>query len=57
MDSHPGITVTHESVSGTGAATYPDVIKTGMAAGSPPDLFFNWGGSLSAPLLTYRLWM
>jgi raffinose/stachyose/melibiose transport system substrate-binding protein len=51
MDSHPGITVTHESVAGTGAATYPDVIKTGMAAGSPPDLFFNWGGSLSAPFI------
>jgi raffinose/stachyose/melibiose transport system substrate-binding protein len=51
MDSHPGIEISHESVAGTGAATYPDVIKTGMAAGSPPDLFFNWGGSQSAPFI------
>ena len=50
-DSHPGVEISHETVAGTGAATYPDVIKTGMAAGSPPDLFFNWGGSLSAPFI------
>ena len=51
MDTHPGVEVAHETVAGTGAATYPDVIKTGMAAGSPPDVFFMWGGSLAAPFI------
>ena len=51
QDTHPGIEISHETVAGTGAATYPDVIKTGMAGGSPPDLFFMWGGSLAAPFI------
>ena len=51
QDTHPGIEISHETVAGTGAATYPDVIRTGMAGGYPPDLFFMWGGSLAAPFI------
>ncbi len=49
--SHPNVQVTQETVPGTGAATYPDKIKTGMAAGDPPDVFFMWGGSIAAPFI------
>ena len=48
---HPNIQITQETVAGTGAATYPDVLKTGMAGGNPPDMFFMWGGSLAAPFI------
>jgi raffinose/stachyose/melibiose transport system substrate-binding protein len=48
---HPNITVLSESTAGSGAAVYPDVLKTSMASGSPPDLFFMWGGSISQPFI------
>lgn len=51
QQSHQSVQIEHQTVPGTGAATYPDVIKTGMAAGSPPDLFFMWGGSIAAPFI------
>jgi len=51
LAARPGVEIAHETVAGTGAATYPDVIKTGMAAGSPPDVFFMWGGSVAAPFI------
>lgn len=49
--SHPNITISSETVAGTGAATYPDVLRTGMAGGDPPDLFYMWGGSIAAPFV------
>lgn len=49
--SHPNIVISSETVAGTGAATYPDVLKTGMAGGEPPDLFYMWGGSVAAPFI------
>jgi raffinose/stachyose/melibiose transport system substrate-binding protein len=49
--SHPNITFSSETVAGTGAATYPDVLRTGMAGGDPPDLFYMWGGSIAAPFV------
>ncbi len=48
---YPNIEVSSESTSGSGAAVYPDVLKTSMASGSPPDLFFMWGGSISQPFI------
>ena len=49
--AHPNINVESESTSGSGAAVYPDVLKTSMASGSPPDLFFMWGGSIAEPFI------
>ncbi len=49
--AHPDITVTSETVAGTGAATYPDVLRTSIAGGDPPDLFYMWGGSIAAPFI------
>jgi raffinose/stachyose/melibiose transport system substrate-binding protein len=48
---YPNITVSSESTAGSGAAVYPDVLKTSMASGSPPDLFFMWGGSIAQPFI------
>jgi raffinose/stachyose/melibiose transport system substrate-binding protein len=48
---YPNIRVVSESTAGSGAAVYPDVLKTSMAAGSPPDLFFMWGGSIAQPFI------
>ena len=50
-ESHPNIEFSSDTVAGTGAATYPDVLRTGMAGGDPPDLFYMWGGSIAAPFV------
>lgn len=49
--AHPNIEVSSESTAGSGAAIYPDVLKTSMASGSPPDVFFMWGGSQMEPFI------
>lgn len=49
--SHPNITVKLETVAGSGAAIYPDVLRTSMAAGDPPDVYFMWGGEISGPFV------
>lgn len=49
--AHPDITINSETVAGTGAATYPDVLRTSIAGGDPPDLFYMWGGSIAAPFI------
>jgi raffinose/stachyose/melibiose transport system substrate-binding protein len=51
MDAHPNIEVAVESTAGSGAAIYPDVLKTSMASGDPPDLFFMWGGEVAGPFI------
>lgn len=51
QEAHPNIEVVIESTAGSGAAVYPDVLKTSMASGSPPDLFFMWGGSIAQPFI------
>jgi len=48
---YPNIEVVSESTAGSGAAIYPDVLKTSMASGSPPDVFFMWGGSQAEPFV------
>lgn len=48
---HPNIDVISESTAGSGAAVYPDVLKTSMASGNPADLFFMWGGSIARPFI------
>jgi raffinose/stachyose/melibiose transport system substrate-binding protein len=49
--ANPGINVNIEILPGTGAATYPDVLRTGMASGDPPDLFWMWGGTVALPFV------
>lgn len=49
--THPDMNVKLETVAGSGAAIYPDVLRTSMAAGDPPDVFFMWGGSISGPFI------
>src|SRR4051794_36648801 len=48
---YPNIKISSESTAGSGAAVYPDVLKTSMASGNPPDLFFMWGGSVAQPFI------
>ncbi len=49
--SHPGITITQNTVAGTGAATFPNQLRTDIAGGRAPDLFTMWGGTLSGPFI------
>jgi len=51
MAAHPDIEVKSESVAGSGAAVYPDVLRTSMASGDPADVFFLWGGSIAKPFI------
>lgn len=44
---NPEVKISHETVPGTGAASYTEVLQTGMASGTGPDVFFNWGGELA----------
>jgi len=46
-----GVTILSESIAGSGAAVYPDVLRTSIASGSPPDVFFMWGGTIAQPLI------
>jgi len=48
---YPNIEISSESTAGSGAAVYPDVLKTSMASGSPPDVFFLWGGTIAEPFI------
>jgi raffinose/stachyose/melibiose transport system substrate-binding protein len=49
--ANPNVTIKMTTVAGTGAATYPNVLRTSIAGGKAPDLFFMWGGSLAAPFI------
>lgn len=50
-EANPNIDVVIENTAGSGAAVYPDVLRTSMASGDPPDVFFLWGGTISAPFV------
>jgi raffinose/stachyose/melibiose transport system substrate-binding protein len=50
-EANPTIRITSETVAGSGAAIYPDVLRTSIAGGDPPDLFYMWGGSIAAPFV------
>jgi raffinose/stachyose/melibiose transport system substrate-binding protein len=49
--ANPNIDIKLESVAGSGAAVYPDVLRTSIASGDPPDLFWMWGGSIASPFI------
>ena len=48
---HPDLKIELETVAGSGAAVYPDVLRTSMASGDPADVFFMWGGSIAEPFI------
>lgn len=48
---NPQVDVDLETVAGSGAAIYPDVLRTSIAAGDPPDVFFMWGGEIAGPFI------
>ena len=48
---YPHIQIVHETVAGSGAALYPDALKTALLSGDPPDLFLNWAGTLALPYI------
>jgi len=50
-ETHPNITVKHEVSAGSGAATYQEVLKTGLNSGTGPDVFFEWAGTLSGTII------
>lgn len=50
-EANPDIEVKMETVAGSGAAVYPDVLRTAMASGDPPDVFFMWGGEIAGPFI------
>lgn len=47
----PGVTIKQTTVAGTGAATFPNVLRTSIAGGRAPDIFTMWAGSLAAPFI------
>ncbi len=49
--ANPEYEVELETVAGSGAAVYPDVLRTSMASGDPADVFFMWGGSIAQPFI------
>ena len=44
---HPDIEINLEIVAGGGAGPYQESLQTGMASGTGPDVFFEWGGELA----------
>lgn len=49
--ANPNVEVKIENTAGSGAAVYPDVLRTSMASGDPPDMFFLWGGTIAGPFI------
>jgi raffinose/stachyose/melibiose transport system substrate-binding protein len=49
-----GISVSVDSLPGSGAAIYPGKLRTEMLGGKAPDVFRCWGGSIAAPFVTAK---
>ncbi|TYB50546.1 extracellular solute-binding protein [Nonomuraea sp. PA05] len=49
FDQQNGTTTTVDSLPGSGAAQYPDKLRTELLGGSGPDIWRIWGGQLGAP--------
>jgi len=48
---NPNVKINISYVAGTGAATYPNVLRTSIAGGRAPDMFTMWGGSIAGPFI------
>ena len=49
FDSQAGTVTTVDSLPGSGAAVYPDKLRTELLGGSGPDVWRIWGGQIGAP--------
>jgi ABC-type glycerol-3-phosphate transport system substrate-binding protein len=51
FDEANGTTTTVDSLPGSGAAVYPDKLRTELLGGSGPDVWRIWGGQIGAPFV------
>ncbi|MET0521111.1 MAG: extracellular solute-binding protein [Jiangellaceae bacterium] len=51
FDQQSGATTTVDSLPGSGAAVYPDKLRTELLGGKGPDVWRIWGGQIGAPFL------
>ena len=49
FDAQAGTTTAIDSLPGSGAAVYPDKLRTELLGGSGPDVWRIWGGQIGAP--------
>jgi raffinose/stachyose/melibiose transport system substrate-binding protein len=49
FDEQNGTTTTVDSLPGSGAAVYPDKLRTELLGGKGPDIWRIWGGQIGAP--------
>jgi raffinose/stachyose/melibiose transport system substrate-binding protein len=49
FDEQAGTTTTVESLPGSGAAVYPDKLRTQLLGGKGPDVWRIWGGQIGSP--------
>lgn len=49
FDEENGTTTTVDSLPGSGAAVYPDKLRTELLGGKGPDVWRIWGGQIGAP--------
>lgn len=51
FDTQNGTTTTVDSLPGSGAAVYPDKLRTELLGGKGPDVWRIWGGQIGAPFV------
>lgn len=51
FDAQAGTTTTVDSLPGSGAAVYPDKLRTELLGGKGPDVWRIWGGQIGAPFV------
>jgi hypothetical protein len=54
FDAENGTTTTVDSLPGSGAAVYPDKLRTELLGGKGPDVWRIWGGKIGAPFATAK---
>ncbi|WP_030435928.1 ABC transporter substrate-binding protein [Actinoplanes subtropicus] len=54
FDAQNGTTTTVDSLPGSGAAVYPDKLRTELLGGKGPDVWRIWGGQIGAPFVTAK---
>ena len=51
FDAQSGTTTTVDCLPGSGAAVYPDKLRTELLGGKGPDVWRIWGGQIGAPFV------
>src|SRR5690606_20650443 len=54
FDAEAGLTTTVDSLPGSGAAVYPDKLRTEVLGGKGPDVWRIWGGEIGRPFVTAK---